>query len=88
MTRVDTTVTGSVMTITLNGPERMNSLSPETRDGLETALDTAESDDSLSSLVITACTPGRRSARDVSIERIRACGCGERFTAPKSIRGR
>ncbi|GAA1846262.1 enoyl-CoA hydratase/isomerase family protein [Actinomadura bangladeshensis] len=53
MTRVDTKVTGSVMTITLNSPERMNSLSPETLDGLNAALDAAERDDSLSSLVIT-----------------------------------
>ncbi|TDC64601.1 enoyl-CoA hydratase/isomerase family protein [Actinomadura sp. GC306] len=53
MTQVDTTVTGSVMTITLNSPERMNSLSPQTLDGLEAALDAAERDDSLSSLVIT-----------------------------------
>ncbi|TDE39186.1 enoyl-CoA hydratase/isomerase family protein [Actinomadura sp. 6K520] len=53
MTRIDTKVTGSVMTITLNGPERMNSLSPETLDGLNAALDAAERDDSLSSLVIT-----------------------------------
>ncbi len=30
MTEVDVQVTGTVMTITLNGPDRMNSLSPDT----------------------------------------------------------
>ncbi|WP_395103802.1 enoyl-CoA hydratase/isomerase family protein [Actinomadura sp. SCN-SB] len=53
MTEVVPTVTGTVMTITLNGPDRMNSLDPGTLDGLNAALDAAERDPSLTSLVIT-----------------------------------
>lgn len=53
MTKVDVKVAETVMTITLNDPERMNSLSPATLDGLDAALDAAERDDSLTSLVIT-----------------------------------
>ncbi|MEV0592759.1 enoyl-CoA hydratase/isomerase family protein [Nonomuraea cavernae] len=53
MTTVETHVTGTVMTITLNGPDRLNSLSPEVIDGLNTALDAAERDASLRSIVIT-----------------------------------
>ena len=32
--------------------------------------------------VTTAFTPGRASARAVSMERMRACGCGLRSTFP------
>jgi enoyl-CoA hydratase/carnithine racemase len=53
MTDVETTVAGSVMTITLNGPGRMNSLDPAVLDGLHAALDDAERHGSLSSLVVT-----------------------------------
>ena len=41
----------------------------------------------VSSPVMTACTPGSRFAREVSIERMRALAWGERTTAPYSIRG-
>src|SRR4030095_16452971 len=37
-----------------------------------------------SSRVITAFTPGNASAFDVSIETMRACGCGLRSTRPMS----
>src|SRR5712692_3167912 len=35
----------------------------------------------------TALTPGRASAFEVSIERMRACGCGECRILPNSILG-
>jgi hypothetical protein len=37
--------------------------------------------------VITACTPGSASAREASIETIRACACGERSVLACSIPG-
>ena len=41
-----------------------------------------------SSAVITACTPGSFNALLVSIDTMRACACGERFTLPHSMPGR
>src|SRR6266478_4465280 len=41
-----------------------------------------------SSLVMTALTPGSASAFEVSIETMRACGCGLRSTRPMSWPGR
>src|SRR6185436_9243609 len=38
--------------------------------------------------VMTAFTPGRASAAEVSIDLIRACACGLRSTLPCSIPGR
>jgi hypothetical protein len=37
--------------------------------------------------VTTACTPGIASAALVSIDKMRACGCGERRILPCSIPG-
>ncbi|MFA1541897.1 enoyl-CoA hydratase/isomerase family protein [Actinomadura monticuli] len=71
MTEVRTAVTGTVMTITLDGPDRMNSLSPDTLDGLEAALDAAERDASLSSLVITGT--GRAFCVGMDIGFLGAC---------------
>src|SRR6516162_2930056 len=41
----------------------------------------------MSAAVTTALTPGRASALDASIERMRACACGERITLPHSMPG-
>ena len=40
-----------------------------------------------SSAVTTARTPGSFSAFDASIDTMRACACGERFTLPHSMPG-
>src|SRR6516225_4301022 len=41
----------------------------------------------MSAAVTIALTPGSASAFDASIERIRACACGERITLPHSMPG-
>ena len=50
-----------------------------------TALSTGKSGKSLP--VTMAFTPGNFSAAEVSIDRMRACGCGLRRTLPWSIPG-
>jgi len=54
MTGVLTLVENQVMTITLDGAETMNSLTPATMAGLDAALDLAEADHTLRAVVVTA----------------------------------
>jgi enoyl-CoA hydratase/carnithine racemase len=53
MTQVRHSVTEQVMTVVLDGPDSMNSLTPEALEGFERALDAAETDVSLRAMVIT-----------------------------------
>ncbi|GAA1793920.1 enoyl-CoA hydratase/isomerase family protein [Actinomadura chokoriensis] len=66
------------MTITLNGPDRMNSLDPDTLDGLNAALDEAERDTALTSLVITGT--GRAFCVGMDIDFL-----GECFADPPKV---
>ncbi len=53
MTIVHHSITDQVMTVVLDGPDSLNSLSPEALDGLEAALDVAEHDITLRALVVS-----------------------------------
>lgn len=53
MTTVSVSVHHQVMTITLEGEDTLNSLTPETIQGLNHALDQAEKDNSLRAVVVT-----------------------------------
>ena len=53
MTAVRYTVDRQVLTIVLDGPESLNSLTPEVLHGLNDALDAAEADHSLRAVVVT-----------------------------------
>ncbi|TDC54302.1 enoyl-CoA hydratase/isomerase family protein [Actinomadura sp. KC345] len=78
MTKVDVKVTGTVMTITLNGPERMNSLGPAALDALDAALGAAERDGSLTSLVITGAGRAFSVGMDIGF-------LGECFADPPGV---
>ena len=54
MTQVHHSIADQVMTVVLDGPDSMNSLTPEALAGLEAALDIAESDLTLRAMVVTA----------------------------------
>ncbi|HET6154103.1 MAG TPA: enoyl-CoA hydratase-related protein [Marmoricola sp.] len=53
MTVVHQVTADQVMTVVLDGPDSLNSLTPEAVDGLEAALDIAEADPTLRAMVIT-----------------------------------
>jgi enoyl-CoA hydratase/carnithine racemase len=59
-------VADSVMTITLNRPEKLNAFTPAMRDGLIAAIDRADADDAVRVVIVTGAGRGFCAGADIS----------------------
>ena len=76
MPDIESVVEGGVMTVTLNRPERMNSLSPELTSGLLDAVQRASADDDVRVMVLTGAGRAFCAGAEVSADRMPAGGNG------------
>ena len=82
MPDIEVKVESGVMTVTLNRPERMNSLSPELTRGLLEAVERASRDDDLRVMVLTGAGRAFCAGAEVSSDRMPAGGNGATAAPP------
>ena len=73
MPDIETEVEAGVMTVTLNRPERMNSLSTELTSGLLDAVNRASKDEDVRVMVLTGAGRAFCAGAEVSPDRMPAC---------------